>query len=71
MFGHGLECHESTDGDEVGMLPATDALLARSMSFAIGVVDPCLARHTGCECATPLTSSHDAPSASSMSTERP
>jgi hypothetical protein len=26
-----------------GMLPATDALLARSMSFAIGVVDPNLA----------------------------
>jgi len=25
------------------MLPATDALLARSMSFAIGVVDPNLA----------------------------
>ena len=28
---------------EAGMLPATDALLARSMSFAIGVVDPNLA----------------------------
>jgi dTDP-4-amino-4,6-dideoxygalactose transaminase len=28
---------------EVGMLPATDALLARSMSFAIGVLDPNLA----------------------------
>jgi dTDP-4-amino-4,6-dideoxygalactose transaminase len=27
----------------VGMLPATDALLARSMSFAIGVLDPNLA----------------------------
>ena len=26
-----------------GMLPATDALLARSMSFGIGVVDPNLA----------------------------
>jgi hypothetical protein len=25
------------------MLPATDALLARSMSFAIGVIDPNLA----------------------------
>jgi dTDP-4-amino-4,6-dideoxygalactose transaminase len=28
---------------EAGMLPATDALLARSMSFAIGVLDPNLA----------------------------
>jgi dTDP-4-amino-4,6-dideoxygalactose transaminase len=28
---------------EVGMLPATDALLSRSMSFAIGVLDPNLA----------------------------
>ncbi len=29
--------------NEAGMLPATDALLSRSMSFAIGVVDPNLA----------------------------
>lgn len=37
------ECHGSAVRYEVGMLPATDALLARSMSFAIGVVDPNLA----------------------------
>ena len=37
------ECHGSAARYEVGMLPATDALLARSMSFAIGVVDPNLA----------------------------
>jgi len=37
------ECHESATRYEVGMLPATDALLARSMSFAIGVMDPNLA----------------------------
>jgi 8-amino-3,8-dideoxy-alpha-D-manno-octulosonate transaminase len=32
-----------TPGYRVGMLPATDALLARSMSFSIGVHDPNLA----------------------------
>jgi len=37
------ECHESGIRYEVGMLPLTDALLARSMSFAIGVIDPNLA----------------------------
>ncbi len=37
------ECHSSDVRYEPGMLPATDALLARSMSFAIGVVDPNLA----------------------------
>ena len=37
------ECHGSGVRYEVGMLPLTDALLARSMSFAIGVVDPNLA----------------------------
>jgi len=37
------ECHGSAPRYEVGMLPVTDALLARSMSFAIGVVDPNLA----------------------------
>jgi len=37
------ECHGSATRYEVGMLPSTDALLARSMSFAIGVVDPNLA----------------------------
>ena len=37
------ECHQSAIRYEVGMLRATDALLARSMSFAIGVVDPNLA----------------------------
>ena len=37
------ECHENAIRYEVGMLPATDALLTRSMSFAIGVVDPSLA----------------------------
>ena len=37
------ECHESAIRYEVGMLPGTDALLARSMSFAIGVIDPSLA----------------------------
>ena len=37
------ECHGSDVRYEAGMLPATDALLARSMSFAIGVIDPNLA----------------------------
>lgn len=37
------ECHESAIRYEVGMLQGTDALLARSMSFAIGVLDPNLA----------------------------
>jgi dTDP-4-amino-4,6-dideoxygalactose transaminase len=37
------ECHDGSASYEVGMLPATDALLARSMSFAIGVLDPNLA----------------------------
>lgn len=36
------ECHGSAIRYEVGMLPATDALLSRSMSFAIGVMDPSL-----------------------------
>jgi 8-amino-3,8-dideoxy-alpha-D-manno-octulosonate transaminase len=36
-------CHASEAHYEAGMLPATDALLARSMSFAIGVIDPNLA----------------------------
>jgi dTDP-4-amino-4,6-dideoxygalactose transaminase len=35
--------HEGAARYEAGMLPATDALLARSMSFAIGVLDPNLA----------------------------
>jgi dTDP-4-amino-4,6-dideoxygalactose transaminase len=35
--------HEEAAQYEVGMLPATDARLARSMSFAIGVLDPNLA----------------------------
>jgi len=35
--------HEEPARYEAGMLPATDALLARSMSFAIGVLDPNLA----------------------------
>jgi len=35
--------HEGAARYTAGMLPATDALLARSMSFAIGVVDPNLA----------------------------
>ena len=35
--------HPSPASYERGMLPATDALLARSMSFAIGVLDPNLA----------------------------
>lgn len=35
--------HDAAAGYEAGMLPATDALLARSMSFAIGVMDPNLA----------------------------
>lgn len=35
--------HEGPARYERGMLPATDALLARSMSFAIGVLDPNLA----------------------------
>ena len=35
--------HPGPAAYEVGMLPATDALLARSMSFAIGVLDPNLA----------------------------
>ena len=35
--------HPGPAGYGVGMLPATDALLARSMSFAIGVLDPNLA----------------------------
>ena len=37
-----FDCACHTDGApqyRAGMLPATDALLARSMSFAIGVVD--------------------------------
>lgn len=37
------KCHASGIRYEAGMLPVTDALLARSMSFAIGVVDPNLA----------------------------
>ena len=37
------ECHAAAADYRAGMLPATDALLARSMSFAIGVVDPNLA----------------------------
>jgi dTDP-4-amino-4,6-dideoxygalactose transaminase len=38
------ECTHSEAADyRAGMLPATDALLARAMSFAIGVVDPNLA----------------------------
>ncbi|MEX1335884.1 MAG: DegT/DnrJ/EryC1/StrS family aminotransferase [Candidatus Limnocylindrales bacterium] len=37
------ECHPNAIRYEVGMLPITDALLSRSMSFAIGVVDPNLA----------------------------
>jgi dTDP-4-amino-4,6-dideoxygalactose transaminase len=37
-------CHYDAGVEyRAGMLPATDALLARSMSFAIGVVDPNLA----------------------------
>jgi len=35
--------HEDAARYEVGMLPQTDALLARSMSFSIGVTDPNLA----------------------------
>jgi dTDP-4-amino-4,6-dideoxygalactose transaminase len=35
--------HDEPARYEAGMLPATDALLARSMSFAIGVLDPNLA----------------------------
>jgi dTDP-4-amino-4,6-dideoxygalactose transaminase len=35
--------HPGPAAYEVGMLPTTDALLARSMSFAIGVLDPNLA----------------------------
>lgn len=35
--------HEGAARYEAGMLPATDALLARAMSFGIGVVDPNLA----------------------------
>jgi dTDP-4-amino-4,6-dideoxygalactose transaminase len=35
--------HEEPADYEVGMLPVTDARLARSMSFAIGVLDPNLA----------------------------
>lgn len=35
--------HDAPAEYRVGMLPATDALLARSMSFAIGVLDPNLA----------------------------
>lgn len=41
-----FECactHEGPAGYEAGMLPATDALLARSMSIGIGVLDPNLA----------------------------
>ena len=38
------DCHyDARTRYEAGMLPQTDALLARSMSFAIGVVDPNLA----------------------------
>jgi dTDP-4-amino-4,6-dideoxygalactose transaminase len=37
------DCHGGPGQYEAGMLPATDALLARSMSFAIGVIDPNLA----------------------------
>ena len=36
-------CHAADGHYEAGMLPATDAVLARSMSFAIGVIDPNLA----------------------------
>ena len=36
-------CHEVDAGYEPGMLPVTDDLLSRSMSFAIGVVDANLA----------------------------
>ena len=37
-------CHfDGPPAYHAGMLPRTDALLARSMSFAIGVVDPNLA----------------------------
>jgi dTDP-4-amino-4,6-dideoxygalactose transaminase len=47
MTGRGCpydcECHQTSVTYQAGMLPATDALLARSMSFAIGVVDPNLA----------------------------
>jgi len=35
--------HDAKTEYRAGMLPATDALLARSMSFAIGVLDPNLA----------------------------
>lgn len=35
--------HSEPAGYRIGMLPRTDALLARSMSFAIGVMDPNLA----------------------------
>jgi 8-amino-3,8-dideoxy-alpha-D-manno-octulosonate transaminase len=35
--------HDTSVDYRVGMLPRTDALLARSMSFAIGVMDPNLA----------------------------
>ena len=41
-----FDCQSTHPGPatyRVGMLPATDALLARAMSFAIGVVDPNLA----------------------------
>ena len=46
--GHGcpFDCRDTHDEPasyEPGMLPATDALLARSMSFGIGVADPNLA----------------------------
>jgi hypothetical protein len=44
--GHPLRPHAGQPGaprSEAGTLPATDALLARSMSFAIGVLDPNLA----------------------------
>jgi hypothetical protein len=37
------ECHGHDVRYEAGMLPATDGLLSRAMSFAIGVIDPNLA----------------------------
>jgi dTDP-4-amino-4,6-dideoxygalactose transaminase len=37
------ECHGSGGHYVTGMLPVTDELLARSMSFAVGVIDPNLA----------------------------
>ncbi len=43
MGPYDCACHGSDVSYEQGMLPATDALLARSLSFAVGVVDPNLA----------------------------